>query len=565
MDIKRALIIKIVLLFAFNSLAFAEDRGIVLFSEALSLYKTLTEEPSKAEKVDIWDTIARAFYSVYISYPNSPKAPNALFLSAKMYEEMGERFKSKEYFDKSIDYSKEFVSKFPKNNLADDAQIRAARLTERYSKTDAYIEYQTAIEFFPYGDMTHIAKNKIAELSPFKPDDETLSKIKNSKRNDKLIKVSKIRHWSTENNTRVVIHLGKEMPFKPYFLKEDSINDKPSRLFVDIIGAIVDKNLEVEPIKSGLLEQIKFARNTHDIVRVVLYMKSFDNYRVFSLDNPFRIVMDIEGVNNLANSSYAKSYKSNREEIKQEIPDDVSGLRQALGLKIKTVVIDPGHGGHDPGAIGPTGLKEKNVNLQIAKALKTKLERDGKKFGIERVYLTRSSDIFIPLEERTAIAKKQYADLFISIHCNAAKNKRTTGIETYILSFTNDKHSLSVAARENATTKKRLNELRDIIKKYVLNSKIEESNKFASYVQTEIVSNVSHKYSSISNKGVKKAPFIVLIGADIPSILVETSFITNPKDEKRLKDKKYIDYIAEGIFAGVKRYSTEVQTASIDY
>jgi len=258
--------------------------------------------------------------------------------------------------------------------------------------------------------MTHLAKNKIAELSPFKPDDETLSKIKNSKRNDKLIKVSKIRHWSTENNTRVVIHLDKEMPFKPYFLKEDSINDKPSRLFVDIIGAIVDKNLDVEPIKSGLLEQIKFARNTHDIVRVVLYMKSFDNYRVFSLDNPFRIVMDIEGVNNLANSSYAKSYKSNREEIKQEIPDDVSSLRQALGLKIKTVVIDPGHGGHDPGAIGPTGLKEKNVNLQIAKALKTKLERDGKKFGIERVYLTRSSDIFIPLEERTAIAKKQYAD-----------------------------------------------------------------------------------------------------------------------------------------------------------
>ena len=114
---------------------------------------------------------------------------------------MGDRFKSKEYFDKSIDYSKEFVSKFPKSNLADDAQIRAARLTERDSKTDAYIEYQTAIEFFPYGDMTHIARNKIAELSPFKPDDKTLSKIKNSKRNDKLVKVSKIRHWSTENNT----------------------------------------------------------------------------------------------------------------------------------------------------------------------------------------------------------------------------------------------------------------------------------------------------------------------------------------------------------------------------
>mgnify|MGYP000402693316 FL=1 len=135
------------------------------------------------------------------------------------------------------------------------------------------------------------------------------------------------------------------------------------------------------------------------------------------------------------------------------MPDDkVSSLSQALGLKIRTVVIDAGHGGHDPGAIGPSGLKEKDVNLKIARALKEKLDQEGRKFGITNVYLTRSDDRFIPLEERTGIAKKMGADLFISIHCNAAKSREAYGIETYILSFTNDQRSLAVAARENASS-----------------------------------------------------------------------------------------------------------------
>ncbi|NIP29342.1 MAG: hypothetical protein GTO02_02760 [Candidatus Dadabacteria bacterium] len=169
----------------------------------------------------------------------------------------------------------------------------------------------------------------------------------------------------------------------------------------------------------------------------------------------------------------------------------------------------------------------------------------------------------MPLEERTAIAKKRNADLFISIHCNAAKDRRAHGIETYILSFTNDQSSLEVAARENATTTKKISDLEDIVQEYLLSSKIEESNRFARYVQGSIVTNVSGKYSKVKNKGVKKAPFIVLIGADIPSILVETSFITNPTEENRLKSTKYINKIADGILSGIKKYVGENQTASI--
>ncbi len=224
-------------------------------------------------------------------------------------------------------------------------------------------------------------------------------------------------------------------------------------------------------------------------------------------------------------------------------------------------MIDPGHGGHDPGAIGPSGLKEKDVNLKIAKALKAKLQKDGKKYGIEHVSLTRNNDKFIRLEDRTTIAQKKDADLFISIHCNAAKSKNAYGIETYILSLTKDKRALEVAARENALSTQDISDMENIIKKIVNNAKIDESKELASHVQNSIVTRVNKKYSKVKNKGVKKAPFMVLIGADVPSILVESSFITNPREEKRLKNKNYIDKIADGIFAGVVEYSKGMQTA----
>jgi N-acetylmuramoyl-L-alanine amidase len=240
---------------------------------------------------------------------------------------------------------------------------------------------------------------------------------------------------------------------------------------------------------------------------------------------------------------------------------NISNLRGALGLKVRTIVIDPGHGGHDPGATGPTGLKEKDVNLAIAKALKRKIEDNGGEFGVSRVVVTRSDDRFIPLEERTGIAKRERADLFVSIHCNAAKNNQAHGIETYILSFTTDPEALAVAARENSTTRKSLSDLADIVKKYLLSSKIDESTRLATHVQSSVVNRIAKKYNPVKNKGVKKAPFIVLIGADVPSILVESSFITNPHEEKRLKSEDYINEIADGIFSGIKKYSNEVETA----
>jgi N-acetylmuramoyl-L-alanine amidase len=545
--------------------ALATDQTEEQFNETVNLYKNLTTDPEKVKNPEIWDLLARAFYRIYLDNPESAIAPNSLFFSGKMYEEIGNRFGSREDLEKSVDRSTLFIRAYPKSELADDAQIRKARIVEKWDKKQAYLEYERVTEDFPDGDMVHAANEKLKDLSPFKPSKREKA-LANKEKNDGLVKIKEIRHWSTGTKTRVVIHLDKEMPYKSYFLKPDPDHGKPPRLLVDILGTTVDKDLPVAPVDKGLLEKIKFGRNTPDKARVVLYIKSFEDYRVFSLNDPFRIVMDIDGSGSNTDQLVAKDEDSRDDQTVASLPrgsEDISTLRGALGLKVKTIVIDPGHGGHDTGALGPTGLKEKDVNLKIAKALKSKIEQNGNKIGITRVFLTRDDDRFIPLEERTAIAKKLNADLFVSIHCNAARNKNAYGIETYILSFTKDPDALAVAARENATTTRGLSDLKDIIQKYILSTKIEESKRLANHVQTSVVSNVSNDYKPVNNKGVKKAPFIVLIGADIPSILVESSFISNPREEKRLRSKGYVNDIAEGIYSGIKTYSTEVETASL--
>jgi len=541
-----------------------------LFQEALNLYKSLQTNPTQITNYEIWDTIAQAFYSIYRTYPLSPKAPTSLFISGKMYEEMGIRFNSRENLEKSIELSRELVKVFPNSNLADDAQIRIARITEGWDKSQAYLEYEKVVRNFPNGDMVDAAKSKLNELAAYKPSEnriiESITEAKTQNNPNGLASISQIGHWSTDTYTRVVINVDRETLFEPHFLKAGIVEATPPRLYVDIKGATVNPDLEMPPIEKGLLEDIRFARNTPDTVRVVLYIRSFNDYKVFSLHNPFRIVMDIYGneKNNVASKPKGPAEDKTLAGLPKLDGKDISTLRGALGLKVRTVVIDPGHGGHDPGAIGPTGLKEKDVTLAIAKALKSKLEQSGREFGISRVILTREDDRFIPLEERTGIAKREHADLFISIHCNAAKDSDAHGIETYILSFTNDPEALAVAARENVSTTKGISDLRDIIKKYLLNSKIDESKRLAAYVQTSVTTNLSRKYQTAVDKGVKKAPFIVLIGADIPSILVETSFITNPREEEKLRNPNYINEIADGILRGIKSYSTEVETASVE-
>jgi len=225
-------------------------------------------------------------------------------------------------------------------------------------------------------------------------------------------------------------------------------------------------------------------------------------------------------------------------------------LIRALGLKIGKIVIDPGHGGHDTGTIGPNGLEEKDLVLGVATRLGKLLES---RLGAEVIY-TRQDDTFIPLETRTAIANQEQADLFVSIHANSSRDPDARGVETYYLNFTSNPDALEVAARENAVSDKSIHELQDLVRKIALKEKIEESREFASDVQHALHTGLATKSSAIRDRGVKKAPFIVLIGANMPSILAEISFISNPSDERKLETAEYRQRIAESLFRGISQY-----------
>jgi N-acetylmuramoyl-L-alanine amidase len=231
--------------------------------------------------------------------------------------------------------------------------------------------------------------------------------------------------------------------------------------------------------------------------------------------------------------------------------DGDRSLIRALGLKIGRIVIDAGHGGHDTGTIGPNGLLEKDLVLDVSLRLGRLL---GSRLGADVIY-TRDDDTFIPLETRTAIANEHQADLFVSVHANSSQDPSARGVETYYLNFTSNPEALEVAARENAVSEKSIHELQDLVKKITLKEKIEESRELASDVQLSLYSGLSAKSPTLRNRGVKKAPFVVLIGANMPSILAEISFVSNPVDEKKLETPEYRQKIAESLYKGIAKYA----------
>ena len=227
-------------------------------------------------------------------------------------------------------------------------------------------------------------------------------------------------------------------------------------------------------------------------------------------------------------------------------------LIRALGLKIGKIVIDPGHGGHDTGTIGPHGLEEKDLVLDVSRRLGRLLEQ---RLGADVVY-TRDDDTFVPLETRTAIANQAQADLFISVHANSSNNPESRGVETYYLNFTTSSDALEVAARENAVSDQSIHQLQQLVKTIALQEKVEESREFAADVQHALYTGLAVAAPAIHNRGVKKAPFVVLIGAKMPSILAEISFVSNPQDERRLRGPAYRQRIAQALYRGIARYAS---------
>jgi N-acetylmuramoyl-L-alanine amidase len=265
-------------------------------------------------------------------------------------------------------------------------------------------------------------------------------------------------------------------------------------------------------------------------------------------------------------SMLSKSLKSKPDLIQpapsaQPTRDGQSTLTRALGLKIGRIVVDAGHGGHDTGTIGPTGLMEKDLCLDVALRLGKIIQQ--RLPGADVVY-TRSDDTFVPLEERTHIANDAKADLFISIHANSSHDHEARGIETYYLNLKSSPDAMEVAARENATAQESVHDLEDLVKKIARSEKIDESREFASDIQESLAKRIQKSYKPVKDRGVRKAPFVVLIGADMPSILTEISFLSNPADEQLLKKPEHRQRVAEGLYQGVASYLESLNSVTLN-
>ena len=272
-----------------------------------------------------------------------------------------------------------------------------------------------------------------------------------------------------------------------------------------------------------------------------------------------------------ANGRKSKSLKASAADDKPELVrpasspqplrDGQSTLTRTLGLKIGRIVIDPGHGGHDTGTIGPTGLMEKDLCLDVALRLGKIIEQ--RLPGADVIY-TRSDDTFVPLEERTNIANQAKADLFISIHANSSRDTGARGIETYYLNLKGTSEAMEVAARENATAQEGVHDLESLVKRIAQTEKIDESKEFAEDIQESLSNRIQKTSKSVRNRGVRKAPFVVLIGADMPSILTEISFLSNPADEKLLKQPEQRQKVAEGLYQGISSYLQNMNSVTVN-
>ncbi|MGH9722630.1 MAG: N-acetylmuramoyl-L-alanine amidase family protein, partial [Bryobacteraceae bacterium] len=228
-----------------------------------------------------------------------------------------------------------------------------------------------------------------------------------------------------------------------------------------------------------------------------------------------------------------------------------STLIRALGLKVGRIVLDPGHGAHDKGSTGPGGLMEKDLVLDVAKRLGALIEE---RMGAEVIY-TRSDDTFLSLEARTQLANEKKADLFLSIHANSSPYPSVTGVETYYLSLATSREALDLASRENAGSERSIHDLSAIIEKITMHDKAQESREFAAKMQASLFTFATRTSPAARNRGVKKAPFVVLVGAAMPSILAEIGFVSNPRDEVLLKKSDHRDRMADALYRGISRYA----------
>jgi len=500
------------------------------------------------------------------------------------YERIARRYPRSGYSDNAL-YQGALLSADAFGHFADDADRRVAlrllkAVGDRYPASSLIKQIATHTRRL---DAEPKAVREVREVRKVPEVREVSPPVRTAPVDDRPV-LTAIRREALPDSLRVTLEFEREAAFR-----EERI-DGPPRVFIDLqdtrtVDALKDAALE---FPDDVVRQIRVGRR-QDTTRVVLDLQDAARHSVYALYSPYRVVIDFE--RSLSTDAPAVATTKNTRTAKNEpgatwsaepaaapsappagppparaaeaAPTAPSAnskggfsLSRQLGLGISRVVIDPGHGGHDPGA-RVKGLNEADLTLDVALRLEKLLLKVP---GVE-VVMTRRTQVYIPLEERTAIANRAEADLFLSIHVNASRNSRARGIETYFLNFAPTPEAEAIAARENAGSAKTMHNLPDIVKAIALNNKINESRDFASLVQTAMFDRLRKVNRQARNLGVKQAPFMVLIGATMPSVLAEISFLTNRQEASLLKTANYRQAIADALFNGISKYQKALKAA----
>jgi N-acetylmuramoyl-L-alanine amidase len=579
-----------------------------LFEQAKFFFNQLEANVTLTRSRENWLRGTRNFRRIYLSNPQAEQAPASLFILGRMYRKMYEKFNLGIDLDESLSYFKDTSRLFPGDPLADDALYAEGQIYLQIKRDpkNAAEAFEKVLSRYPGGNMRTDATNSLKALS--KDFDIPLpTSLVDTKQLDQLVTILPIKYWSSQDYTRIVVMAAGPITYKEVLLKEQT--GHPRRLYIDFKGSyITPEHRKQVPVEDGLLRQIRTDQSSADTVRVVLDIDSIDTYKIFSLPEPFRVVIDVRGERKsktietkkveitlpsisppaadktapattavaktvseknkpprtaivILNEQKKRIFPKNPAPAKEEIIPSTKqplSLAQQLGLGVKKIVLDPGHGGKDPGAMA-NNMLEKDIVLKVARELRPILKKE---LNCE-VILTRDEDISLPLEERTAIANTEEADLFVSLHVNAHPSPKTRGTETYFLNLSTNAEAMRVAAMENATSTHQMSDLEDILSDIMKNSKIDESSRLAQHVHKSILSGIADKrFGDIKNLGVKQAPFYVLIGAQMPAILIEIAFISNKEDAENLKNPQFIKAVTREIALGIKAY-VQTNTASL--
>jgi N-acetylmuramoyl-L-alanine amidase len=520
------------------------DRADDAYAAAKASYVALKNDKERRQLRHHWQNVARKFEQVARKYPKSDRAPEACFMAGQLNNELSRISGRSEDVAEAEKSYRRLIDTWPKHRLSDDAALALARLLADRKGDAAGARAVLEAALGNANDMKGEMQRMLAALSGAapKPRPPAPSPVVAEKAGPG----GKVSRAPTP---------ALPLPALPPSSKllAEAIRRATSPLARLEVSAVPD-----EPVQARRQPPARPAKDERDAEddaeagedesSADEVLEDADASPLASLQERLRDVR----VGQVPLGKDAAEAKSRIQALEKVQKDAELSLAQQLGLKVKRVVVDAGHGGHDTGAIGRNGTREKDVALAIAKKLARKLEA----MGLD-VVLTRDDDTFVKLEERTRIANRVRGDLFISVHCNAAPSTKLRGIETYTLNTSSNRYAIRLAARENATTERGVGDLQYILADLATRANTGESRRLAERVQRTLVRNLSASYKNVKDLGHKEALFFVLLGARMPAVLVETSFISNEEEETRLADDAYQQSIADSIAEAVEGFLEE--------